>query len=62
VKMKKLGPILFRCSSCGAEYKIVMVEPPIKEGRAISCACCDTPFPATEGALLLEYVLAKRPR
>ena len=45
MKMKKLGPILFRCSSCGAEYKIVMVEPPIKRAEQFRTRVAIPHFP-----------------
>ena len=63
VKMKKPGPILFSCSGCGAEYKIVIIEfPNSNRGPSNFVRVCDTPFPATEGDVLLEYVVVKRPR
>jgi DNA-directed RNA polymerase subunit RPC12/RpoP len=52
----------FRCSTCGAEYKLVRVE--TKElVQQISCRKCGSQLPGAEGRLVLKYFsLAHRAR
>jgi hypothetical protein len=53
-------PIVFFCPSCGAKYKVVMIEAPSAAPRnKFGCLMCDALFPAGEGRVSIKYILVK---
>jgi hypothetical protein len=61
VMMKKPAPLAFRCPSCMAEYKVVVVESPLTPARDMRCVRCGFPFASTEDRMFVKYILAERP-
>jgi DNA-directed RNA polymerase subunit RPC12/RpoP len=59
--MKKPAPSAYRCPSCMAEYKMVLVESPQAPARDMRCVRCGFPFPSTEDRMFVRYILAERP-
>jgi hypothetical protein len=61
VMMKKPAPLAFRCPSCMAEYKVVVVESPLTPARDMRCVRCGFPFASTEDRMFVKYILVERP-
>jgi predicted Zn finger-like uncharacterized protein len=61
ITMKKPAPLAFRCPSCMAEYKVVVVESPLTTARDVRCVRCGFPFASTEDRMFVKYILAERP-
>jgi predicted Zn finger-like uncharacterized protein len=61
VMMKKPAPVAFRCPSCLAEYKVVVVESPLTPARDVRCVRCGFPFASTDDRMFVKYILAERP-
>lgn len=59
--MKKPAPLAFRCPSCMAEYKVVVVESPLTAARDMRCVRCGFPFASTEDRMFVKYILVERP-
>jgi hypothetical protein len=59
VMMKKPAPLAFRCPSCMAEYKVVVVESPLTPAREMRCM--RFPFASTEDRMFVKYILVERP-
>jgi DNA-directed RNA polymerase subunit RPC12/RpoP len=45
----------FRCSTCDAVYKIVIIEAPPADDKPIECVSCGAPLVARIGRHALKY-------
>jgi len=52
------SPAPFKCSNCGADYKVVHTEIALApESDTPACVICDAVLPSSEGNLVLKYFL-----
>ena len=47
--------IRFECPTCQTRYKVVRVEAPTTQDRALTCLGCGAPLLNREGKFALEY-------
>jgi predicted Zn finger-like uncharacterized protein len=55
LRMTKVAPSSIHCPHCAAEYRVVRIEAPPSQDRAVECLSCGGPLPAREGALIVKY-------
>jgi len=48
-------PVLFKCPTCEAKYKVVRVEAPAEYDRQLICLSCGAPIRNREGKFALKY-------
>ena len=51
----------FNCPNCGASYKVVRVEAPVRTNVAIACRNCGAPLAACADGAALKYFMVARP-
>lgn len=47
----------FKCTCCGAAYRLVRIEAPAANDREITCLHCGAPLSGREGKFALKYFL-----
>jgi predicted RNA-binding Zn-ribbon protein involved in translation (DUF1610 family) len=55
--MEQEQPNIFRCTTCGAAYKVVRIEAPAAHDKEVVCLSCGAPLSAREGRFALKYFL-----